>query len=119
MRRLMESNRFILFVYGCILLCLASYFVIREHRLPHLLENEMPLLFLLRFSVFWFVSLMIAVIMYLVHLSYSYLLLKERDKALARRAGFMTFWLGVAGGTGIVLLLFLYVNYSDYFYLYL
>ena len=116
MRRLIESNRLILFVYGCLLLCLASYFVVREHRLPHLLENEMPLLFLIRFSVFWFVSLMIAVILYLVHLSYNYLLLKERDKALARRAGFMTFWLGVAGGTGISLLIFLFRSYPEYFY---
>jgi hypothetical protein len=113
----MESNRLLLFVYGCLLLCLASYFVIREHRLPHLLENKMPFLFLIRFSAFWFVSLMIALILYLLQLSCSYLLLKERDKALARRAGFITFWLGVAGGSGVALLIFLFRKFPEYFYL--
>lgn len=113
----MESNRLILFVYGCLLLCLASYFVIREYRLPYLLENELPFLFLVRFGAFWFVSLMLAVVLYLGHLSYHYLLLKEPDKALARRAGLLTFWLGVAGGTGFALLLYLFREYPEYFYL--
>jgi hypothetical protein len=117
MRRLIESNRLLLFVYACLLLCLASYFVIREHRLPHLLENKVPFLFLIRISAFWFVSLMIALILYLLQLSCSYLLLKERDKALARRAGFLTFWLGVAGVSGVSLLIFLFRRYPDYFYL--
>ncbi len=117
MRKLMENNRVVLFVYGCLLLCLASYFVIREHKLPHLLENELPFLFLIRFSVFWFVSLMIAVVFYLGHLSYHYFLLKEPDKVLARRAGKAIFWLGVVIGGGLSTLIFLFRCFPDYLYL--
>lgn len=117
MRKLLESNRLVLFVYGCLLLCLASYFVIREHRLPHLLENKLPLLFLIRVAAFWFVSLMLAVVLYLVYLSYYSLVLKEPDKVLAKRVGILIFWLGVAGGTALLLLLYLYLKYPEYLYL--
>lgn len=115
MRKLIESNRLILFIYGCVLLCLASYFVIREHRLPFVLDNNVPIQFLIRLGTFWFVSMMIAVILYLAHLSHSYLLLKESDKALAKYAGLVTFWLGVAGCIVLGLLLFFYKLYPTYF----
>ena len=115
MRKLIESNRLVLFMYGCLLLCLASYFVIREHRLPFLLDNDVPFQFLVRLGTFWFISMMIAVVIYLAHLSYNYLLLKEPDKALAKYAGLVTFWLGVTGSIILGMLLFLFKLYPAYF----
>ncbi|MBC5772540.1 hypothetical protein H8S95_00560 [Pontibacter sp. KCTC 32443] len=117
MRKLLESNRLILVLYGCLLVSLASFFIIREQDILHQIHHELPLMFLVRFGVFWFVSLMIAIVLYLVHLSYYHLFLKSPDRTLARRVGYLTFWLGVGGGTLITVLLYLYHEYPDYFYL--
>ena len=117
MRRLIESNKLLLLLYGCLLVCLASYFVIQEHHLSYQLHHKLPLYFIARVGVFWFVSLMIAVVLYLAHLSYHNLFLKKPERVLARNAGYLIFWLGVAGGFLIFAVLCLFYQYPQYFYL--
>lgn len=116
MRKLAEGNRLILIIYGCLLVCLASYFVFRDVQLAHELHHKLPLVFLIRFSLFWLVSLLIAVTLFLVQLSYHHLVLKEPDKVLARRAGYLAIGMGMAGTAGMGLVLYLFQRYPAYFY---
>ena len=116
MRKLVERNGLVLLIYGCVLICLASFFIIREHHLVHLEHHDLPLMFLARFGVFWFVSIMIAVVLYLLHLSYFHLFLRAPEKMLARRAGYLTFWMGVGGVILISLVLYFYYKYPQVFY---
>ncbi|MBB6612439.1 hypothetical protein H7F15_15435 [Pontibacter sp. Tf4] len=117
MRNLFHSNALLLLVYGCLMICLASWFVFRESYVLHELHNQLPLLFLVRFSLFWLVSVLIAVTLFLLQLSYYSLFLKEPDKKLSQRAGFVAIGLGITGCTGVALLIYLYQEYPSYFYL--
>jgi hypothetical protein len=119
MRKLVERNGLLLLVYGCLLICLASFFVIHESHLIHQRHHDLPVMFLARFGVFWFVSIMIAVVLYLAYLSYFHLFLKAPEKVLARRAGYLTFWLGVGGCILISLVLYFYYKYPQVFYSFL
>ena len=114
MRRILESNRLLLIVYACLLLCLASYFVTREPRILYQPESKLPLLFLIRFGVFWFVSFMIAVILYFARLSYQNIILKEPDKTLARRLGYYMFWLGVGLCVAVLTGLYFFINFPEH-----
>lgn len=117
MRKLLQSNQLLLLLYGCLVVCLASYFIIRDLRVIEQLQHRVPYLFLVRFSLFWFVSLLLAVTIYLAQLSSQQLQLTELDKVRAQWAGYATIALGMAGCAGVGLLLYLYRQYPAYFYL--
>lgn len=89
----------LLLLYGSIVIVIGSFFLVRDIRLMFELHHNLPLLFLLRFSVFWFMCLMIAVAGYFMYLSHNQLLLPEPDKVYAARLGRMAFYVGVTGGS--------------------
>lgn len=63
------------------------------------LHLKLPLLFLIRFSVFWLVCLIVAVAGYLLHLRYNQLAMPAPDKAYAARLGRLALYIGLAGSS--------------------
>ena len=114
MKKVITGSTTLLWVYGCMLVCLASYFIIREKTIFEVSEHSLPLTFLVRFGIFWFLSLMIAVTFYLAHINYHRLLLKGPEKVLAKRIGYITFLLGLAGGIGLLLTALLFDTIVPY-----
>lgn len=99
MYKIVSNYKMLLLLYGSIVIVIGSFFLVRDIHLMFELHQDLPLLFLLRFSVFWFMCLMIAVAGYFVYLSYNQMLLPEPDRAYAARLGRMALYVGVTGGT--------------------
>lgn len=114
MKKVINGSATLLWLYGCLLVCLASYYIIRENAIFEVSNHSLPLTFLVRFGVLWFLSLMIAVTFYLAHINYHRLLLKGPEKVLARRIGYITFLLGLAGGIGMLLTALLFQDIVPY-----
>jgi hypothetical protein len=97
--RIISNHKILLFLYGSIVVIIGSFFLVGDAGLLQELHFNLPLLFLIRFSLFWLMCLMIAVAGYLLHLSYNQLAMPEPDKAYAGRLGRLALYIGIAGCT--------------------
>lgn len=97
--KIISNYKILLLLYGGFVVIIGSFFLIGDTRLLNELHYKLPILFLIRFSVFWFMCLMIAVAGYLLHLSYNQLAMPEPDKAYAARLGKLALYIGITGST--------------------
>lgn len=84
---------------GGIVVIIGSFFLVSDTGLLHKQHYNLLLLFLIRFSVFWLMCLMIAMAGYLLQLSYNRLAMPEPDKAYAARLGLLALYTGLAGSS--------------------
>lgn len=99
MNKLISNHKLLLLLYGAFVFMTGSFFLVKDVSLMQELHHKLPLLFLLRLSVFWFMCLMIAVAGYLLYLSYNQLAMPDPDKAYAARLGKIALYVGVTGGS--------------------
>ncbi|MFT2007963.1 hypothetical protein ACMA1I_04745 [Pontibacter sp. 13R65] len=104
MKRLRVPITVIVSAYGSILLLLAAIFLMRDQTL-HSLQTTLPLTFLMRFGAFWFISFLLAVIIYLVNLNLNYMGIPATQRKHGTRLG--TFVLGAGSLFLMVALLLL------------
>lgn len=108
MRQQAQYIFLILSLYGSILMALAAFFLVSE---PLLLENlhyyNLPLGFLMRFSVFWFCSFLFSLIFVLFYMRHQAHVIPEFEKRQALRFGAYAFSLGTVAAVVVASLFFL------------
>lgn len=107
MRNTKLLNAGIIAAYTAVLIALAVSFLIADQSLLYRMHYELPLMFMVRFSAFWFLSFVLALSIFLYHLDANYINIPTSDKLYALRLGKLALWVGIAGGVLAVTFYFL------------
>lgn len=100
MQRFRVNYKAIITTYVCLLLLLGSYLLLNSRFLMnHNTPSELPLDFLLRFSIFWFVSFVLALLFFVVHIRTNQYMFSEAELAQSAKVGIFTFVAGVCLAT--------------------
>jgi len=99
MLKLISNYKVLLFFYGCAIVAIGFFFLALDNSLLHEVHFDLPLLFLIRFSVYWMMCLVIAVSGYLFYLSSRQLVMPRPDRVYAARLGKLALYVGVTGST--------------------
>lgn len=100
-------NAGIIAAYTAILIALAVSFLIADQSLLLRMHYDLPLMFMVRFSAFWFLSFVLALSIFLYHLDANYINIPTSDKLYALRLGKLALWIGLIGGVLAVTFYFL------------
>jgi hypothetical protein len=104
MRNLRVWNSVVLGVYGLSLILLAYLFFAHELRVSPYQGSRLSEDFIFRFSVFWFTSFLLTIMVYLLNLSLNYLWLPHVEKNFALQAGKLMFGAGLLGAIIVMIL---------------
>lgn len=108
MPRIALGYRSVFFIYCCALVVLGAYLLLSS---PFLFNyntpSKLPLDFLLRFGIFWFVSFVLALVFFLAHLKANEYAFSAAEVAQSSRIGAALFMAGVSVAlvSGVVLYL--------------
>jgi len=97
MNKIFYDSKLLLTLYGSLLIIIGLFFLILDEQVLEETYRRLPLLFMIRFSIFWFMCLVVAVAGYLYYLSYTHINLPNPDKLYAARLGRLALYIGVAG----------------------
>lgn len=100
-------NAGIIASYTAILVALAVSFLVSDQSLLYRMHYDLPLMFMVRFSAFWFLSFVLALSIFMYHLNANYINIPVSDKLYALRLGKLALWLGLLGGVLAVTFYFL------------
>ena len=97
----------IITTYGSLLLIIAFFFLMRDNSV-HKLQHALPLSFIFRFCTFWFISLVLAVVFFMVNLNINHYTSSESDKIKARRVGLLALGITLLGTVLAVAVVYLF-----------
>lgn len=97
MRQARVYNGIIISVYTGTLLIIAFYLLLHEESLLHKLRNQLPIIFIARFTLFWFISLLFALIVSLFSLRFTYLHMHGPERLYTLRLCKMVLSVGAIG----------------------
>ncbi len=80
MRQVRVYNGIMISVYTGTLLIIASYLLLYEEAVLHKLRNQLPIVFIARFTLFWLLSFLFALIVSLFSLRFACLHVQEPGK---------------------------------------
>lgn len=96
MQRIKVSYKALIGTYVCLLLLLGSYLLLSgRFLLNHNTPSELPLDFLLRFGIFWFISFVLAMLFFVVHIRMHQYTLSDAEIAQSAKVGTFAFVAGV------------------------
>ncbi|GAB3204236.1 hypothetical protein ABID22_002998 [Pontibacter aydingkolensis] len=100
MYRIKVSSKMLITAYVCLLLLLGSFLLLNGRFLMnHNTPSELPLDFLLRFGIFWFVSFVLALLFFVFHIRMHQYAFSEAEIAQSTKVGTFTFVAGVSMAT--------------------
>ncbi len=100
MRRFRVNYKALITAYICMISLLGSYLLLNSQFLMnHNTPSELPLDFLLRFGIFWFVSFVLAFFFFAVHLRLHKYKLSDLEVAQSVKVGTYTFIAGISAAT--------------------
>ena len=100
MEKVKGNYKALVTTYICLLLLLGSYLLLNGRFLMnHNTPSELPLDFLLRFGIFWFVSFVLALVFFVVHIRMHQYTLSDVEISQSAKVGTFTFIAGVCAAT--------------------
>ncbi|MDX5422938.1 MAG: hypothetical protein LPK07_04740 [Hymenobacteraceae bacterium] len=96
MRYSAKDYKTLLTIYICLLLGLGSFFLMQDPKVLVRMQEKLPLIFLMRFAAFWFISMVLALILFLVHVRLNDIYLSDSEIALSAKVGKFVFAAGAA-----------------------
>lgn len=97
MQKVKLDYRALITVYVCLLLLMGSYlFLSGNFLMNHNTPSKLPLDFLLRFGIFWFVSFVLALLFFAIHIRMHQYMLSSAEVAQSAKVGTFTFIGGVS-----------------------
>ncbi|TXK49644.1 hypothetical protein FVR03_06010 [Pontibacter qinzhouensis] len=109
MKRVRIPVSVIVAAYGCILLLLAAVFLMRDQTLTSM-HKALPVYFLMRFCMFWFISFVLAIVFYLANLNLNYMGIPSIQKKHSLQIG----TLALGAGSVFVLIALLLITYFQF-----
>ncbi|MHA6249905.1 hypothetical protein ACXYMU_18360 [Pontibacter sp. CAU 1760] len=100
----------LLLLHCAILLFLSFYFLGREDYLLQYMHYKLPLHFLLRFGVFWFISFVFTLLVYLSYVRRYQLQMPVAERSFALLTGKYAFSFGAVAAALLMLLVFYLYN---------
>ncbi|WP_299820810.1 hypothetical protein [uncultured Pontibacter sp.] len=100
MGKLKPNATALITVYICLLLLLASNLLLNSVSLTNFTSaGLLPLSFLIRFSIFWFISFVLALLFFVMHIRLHNCSFSDAEIAQSARVGTFTFITGVCMAT--------------------
>lgn len=96
MQKVKLDYKALILIYICLLLLLGSYLLLSSNFLMnHNTPSKLPLDFLLRFGIFWFISFVLALLFFVIHIRMHQYTLTSTEIIQSNRVGTYTFICGV------------------------
>ena len=100
MLKIKVGYKTLIIIYVCLLLLLGSYLLLNARFLMnHNTRSELPLDFLLRFGIFWFISFVLALLFFVFHIRMHQYTLSDTEIAQSAKVGTYAFIAGVCMAT--------------------
>lgn len=104
MRRIHSCHKLLFFVYSCALLALGSYFLVRDKVIMRSHYGDLPIDFIVRFGMFWFISFVLALLFFMLHIYLNKYYFSDSEILQSSKVGKLAFTLGTGAAVAAVLL---------------
>lgn len=102
-----QYSALLISLYASVLMGVAAYFLAPGKLQPHFLQDDVPIVFMLRFGTFWFCSFVLAILVYLFQVRRQSLAMSKLDRHRVVRFGAYAFSLGTLVAAVVASTLFL------------